>query len=155
VGGLVGLSAVIFRQVMSFFNTRNHYMMLLAQNLYFCSLANNHGALTLIADSAEEEDVKEDMLLYAFLARRPSHYDALADLKSAIQAFVAERCGASIDFDAEDALRRLLADGLVRSDAAGNLTAIAPEDARAHLDLLWDRLLDVDTLDRSASSGAA
>jgi hypothetical protein len=41
---------VIFRQVMSFFNTRNHYMMLLAQNLYFCSLANNRGALTLIAD---------------------------------------------------------------------------------------------------------
>jgi uncharacterized protein DUF3754 len=152
---LAGLSAVIFRQVMGFFNTRNRYMMMLAQNLYFCSLANNHGALTLIADSAEEEDVKEDMLLYAFLARRPSHYDALADLKSAIQAFVAERCGASIDFDAEDALRRLLADGLVRSDAAGNLTAIAPEDARAHLDLLWDRLLDVDTLDRSASSGAA
>ena len=44
-------------------------MMVLAQNLYFCSIANNHGALTLIADSAEEEDVKEDMLLYAFLAR--------------------------------------------------------------------------------------
>ncbi len=34
--GLVGFSAVIFRQVMSFFNTRNHYMMVLAQNLYFC-----------------------------------------------------------------------------------------------------------------------
>ena len=51
---LAGLSAVIFRQVMGFFNTRNRYMMLLAQNLYFCSLANNRGALTLIADGAEE-----------------------------------------------------------------------------------------------------
>jgi hypothetical protein len=152
-GGLVGLSAVIFRQ--DFFNTRNHYMMLLAQNLYFCSLANNRGALTLIADSAEEEDVKEDMLLYALLARRPSHCDALAEIKSAIERFVAERCGATINFDAEDALRRLLADGLVRADAAGNLTAIGPEEARAHLDLLWDRLLDVDTLDHAAPSGAA
>jgi hypothetical protein len=94
----------------------------------------------------EEEDVKEDMLLYAFLARRPSHYDALADLKRAIERFVAERCGAAINFDAEDALRRLLADGLVRLDASGKLTAIAPEDARAHL---WDRLLDVDTLDQA------
>ena len=124
--GLIGLSAVIFRQVMSFLNTRNHYMMLLAQNLYFCSLANNRGALTLIADSAEEEDVKEDMLLYAFLARRPSHYDALAELKSAIEGFAAERCGVTVNFDAEDALRRLLADGLVRSDEGGKLTAIAP-----------------------------
>jgi hypothetical protein len=148
---LAGLSAVIFRQVMGFFNTRNRYMMMLAQNLYFCSLANNHGALTLIADSAEEEDVKEDMLLYAFLARRPSHYGALADLKAAIQRFVAERCGAAIDFDANDALRRLLADGLVSKDAAGNLSAAAPDEARAHLDRLWDRLLDADMLDRSAS----
>jgi hypothetical protein len=37
---IAGLSAVIF-QVMGFFNTRNRYMMVLAQNLYFCSLANN------------------------------------------------------------------------------------------------------------------
>jgi hypothetical protein len=42
---------------MGFFNTRNRpYMMMLAPNFYFCSLANNHGALTLIADSAEEEE---------------------------------------------------------------------------------------------------
>jgi hypothetical protein len=144
-----------FRQVMSFFNTRYHYMMVLAQNLCFCSLAKNRGVLTLIADSAEEEDVKADMLLYAFLARRPSHYDSLADLKSAIERFVAERCGAAINFDSEDALRRLLADGLVRSDAAGKLTAIALEEARHHLDLLWDRLLDADTLDQTASQRTA
>ena len=50
--GIAGLSAVVFRQVMKFFNTRNRYMMVLAQNLYFHSLANNHGALTLIADRA-------------------------------------------------------------------------------------------------------
>lgn len=153
--GLLGFSAVVFRQVMNFFNTRNRYMMVLAQNLYFCSLANNRGALTLIADSAEEEDVKEDMLLYALLVRRSSHCDALAEIKSAIERFVAERCGTTINFDAEDALRRLLADGLVRADAAGNLTAIGPEEARAHLDLLWDRLLDVDTLDHAAPSGTA
>ena len=67
--GLLGFSAVVFRQVTKFFNTRNRYMMVLAQSLYFCSLANNRGALTLIADAAEEEDVKEDMLLYAFLAK--------------------------------------------------------------------------------------
>ncbi len=148
--GLVGLSAVIFRQVMNFFNTRNRYMMVLAQNLYFCSLANNRGALTLIADSAEEEDVKEDMLLYAFLARQPAHYDALGGLKGGIERLLNERCGIGVDFDAGDALRRLLADGLVRADAEGRLTAIAPADAREHLDRLWDGLLDVDRLDQAA-----
>ncbi len=150
--GVFGLSGVIFRQAMNFFHTRNHYMMVLAQNLYFCSLANNRGALTLLADRAEEEDVKEDMLLYAFLARYPSKHDALAEIKSAVIGFLQDRCGVGVDFDAEDALRRLLADGLIRSDAQGNLTAIAPDAAREHLDTLWDRLLDVDSLDRGASS---
>jgi uncharacterized protein DUF3754 len=149
--GILGLSGVIFRQVMKFFNTRNHYMMVLAQNLYFCSLANNRGALTLIADSAEEEDVKEDMLLYAFLARHPST-DALPEMKKAIAHFLEERCGVGVSFDAEDALRRLLADGLVRKDADGKLSALSPAEARAHLDKLWDRLLDVDTLDKQAAS---
>jgi len=148
-GGLAGLSAVIFRQVMKFFNTRNRYMMVLAQNLYFCTLANNRGALTYIADAAEEEDVKEDMLLYSFLARHPSKYDALPEIKREIVNFLAQECGVQVDFDVEDALRRLLADGLVRSDADGNLSAIAPSEARAHLDALWDRLLDTDTLDRA------
>lgn len=151
-GGLAGLSAVIFRQVMKFFNTRNRYMMILAQNLYFCTLANNRGALTYIADAAEEEDVKEDMLLYAFLARRPSKYDALPEIKREIIDFLAQKCGAVVDFDAGDALRRLMGDGLVRSDASGNLSAAAPGEARAHLDALWDRLLDIDTLDKSSAS---
>jgi hypothetical protein len=152
--GIAGLSAVVFRQVMKFFNTRNRYMMVLAQNLYFHSLANNHGALTLIADRAEEEDVKEDMLLYAFLARHPANYDALPAIRDEITRFLKERCGASVNYDAEDALRRLLADGLLRTDDAGNLDAIAPEEARAHLDRLWDRLLDVDSLNRTSNTPA-
>jgi hypothetical protein len=152
--GIAGLSAVVFRQVMKFFNTRNRYMMVLAQNLYFHSLANNHGALTLIADRAEEEDVKEDMLLYAFLARHPANYDALPAIRDEITRFLKERCGARVNYDAEDALRRLLMDGLIRTDDAGNLDAIAPEEARAHLDRLWDRLLDVDSLNRTSNTPA-
>ena len=41
------------------------------------------------------------------------------------------------------------------ADADGKFSAIAPEDARAHLDLLWDRLLDVDSLDRRSQSAGA
>jgi hypothetical protein len=149
--GIFGLSAVIFRQVMNFFNTRNRYMMLLAQNLYFCSLANNRGALTLIADGAEEEDVKKDMLLFAFLAKSPSRRDALPEIKGSVTSFLKETCGVAVNFDAEDALSRLLADGLVSADAQGNLMAIAPNQAREHLDRLLDRLLDVDTLDKEAA----
>jgi hypothetical protein len=150
--GLASLSAVIFRQVNKVFHTRNNYMMVLAQNLYFHALANNHAALTLIADGAEEEDVKEDMVLYAFLAKHPLQYDALAEIKAEIETFFTERCGVTVNFDAEDACRRLLADGLIRNDASGNLDAIAPAEARAHLDKMWDRLLDTDTLAKASQA---
>jgi Protein of unknown function (DUF3754) len=149
---LAGLSAVVFRQVMGFFNTRNRYMIVLAQNLYFCNLTNNRGALTLIADSAEEEDVKEDMLLYAFLTQAPVRRHAFASVKDAIGGFLSTRCGVSGGFDAEDALRRLIADGLVHESADGTLSALAPEQARSHLDRLWDRLLDVDMLDEAVAA---
>jgi transcription initiation factor TFIIIB Brf1 subunit/transcription initiation factor TFIIB len=152
--GLAGLSAVIFRQVMNSFNTRNRYMMVLAQNLYFCSLANNRGALTLIADSAEEEDVKEDMLLYAFLVRGKVRRSDLASVKSEIDAFLSDRCQVAVSFDAEDALRRLMEDGLVTEAADGTLVALAPPAAREHLDKRWDRLLDVDVLDEAAAAHA-
>jgi hypothetical protein len=66
-----------------------------------------------------------------------------------------DRCGVSVNFDAEDALKRLRADGLVSADEDGRLSAIAPDDARTHLDRLWDRLLDVDSLDRQAPSAGA
>ena len=52
-------------------------------------------------------------------------------------------------------MRRLKDDELVSVASDGMITAIAPEEARSHLDRLWDRLLDVDTLDKAASSGAA
>ena len=153
--GLASLSAVIFRQVNKVFHTRNNYMMVLAQNLYFHALANNHAALTLIADGAEAEDVKEDMVLYAFLAKHPLSFDALSEIKAEIETFFTERCGVTVNFDAEDACRRLVADGLVRRDANGDLDAIAPEEARAHLDKMWDRLLDTDTLAKASQAPKA
>ena len=58
-------------------------------------------------------------------------------------------------FGLSAALKRLRADGLVTADKDGKFSAIAPEDARAHLDRLWDRLLDVDSLDRQATSAGA
>lgn len=146
-GAIVGLSGLIFRQVTKFFHTRNRYMMTLAQNLYFHNLANNRGALTLLADRAEEEDVKEDMLLYVFLADRATARAELPAVKRQIEDFLRETCGIHVAFDVEDALSRLRADGIVTEAPDGALTALLPQEAGRHLDTLWDRLLDEDMLD--------
>jgi hypothetical protein len=142
--GLAGLCAVVFRQVMKFFNTRNRYMMMLAQNLYFCSLANNRGALTLLADRAEEEDIKEEMLLYAFLACEPDKYKTLALVEDQAENFLLEHCGVKVGFDAEDALDRVCSTALLKLETGDRYKAIPPAEVRDILAKLWTTIVTPD-----------
>ena len=135
---LAGLAGVIFRQVMSFFNTRNHYMMVLAQNLYFHNLANNRGVLTLLADRAEEEDIKEDLLLYGFLAGHAGPRPTADALKARAERFVHGSCGVGVDFDVQDALDCLGRDGIVTRRPDGTLHALPPREALTVLRRHWE-----------------
>ena len=133
---LAGLAAVIYRQVTQFFFQRTKYMMELANRLYFHSLADNRGALTLLTDRAEEEDIKEDMLLYFFLTNNPVRIDDLDHLDKRIEQFLKDEFGVTADFDMEDVAERLTGDGLIFDNGQGQLVARPIEDARAHLKTL-------------------
>ncbi|HRD76717.1 MAG TPA: TMEM143 family protein, partial [Hyphomicrobiaceae bacterium] len=61
-GAVAGLGGIAARQVFAFLNQRTKYMVTLAQNLYFHSMADNRGVMTLLCDRASEEDVKEEAL---------------------------------------------------------------------------------------------
>lgn len=141
-GALFALGGVLFRQVMSFFNTHQRYMVVMAQNLYFHSLADNRGVLIMIADRAAEEDVKEEMLLYSVLAKETVRRDDLAAVDQAIEEYLLKSFGITVDFDVEDALGRLLADGIVTETPGGLLNAMPPTDAARHIDDMWDVFLD-------------
>ncbi|MFP3920667.1 MAG: DUF3754 domain-containing protein [Dichotomicrobium sp.] len=141
---LGGLGAVFVRQVMNFFNTRNKYMMQLAQNLYFQSLSNNRGALTLLIDRAEEEDIKEDILLYSLLLKERVYRSEIDDAKQAIEQFLKHEFGVSVGFDIMDALDRLSRDGLVREMPDGELRALPLADALDYLRGRWSEALDRD-----------
>ena len=139
-----GFCAVIFRQVSNFFNQRNRYMMVLAQNLYFHSLANNRGALTLLVDRAEEEDIKEEILLYTYLLHNEVPPLERDNAKQQIEGFLYDEFGISIDFDFNDAMDRLIEDGLATEDEQGILRAVSPGIARRDLAEKWNKCLDID-----------
>ena len=141
IGALIGIVAVIIRQVMKFFHQRNEYMMVLAQNLYFHNLADNRGALALLADRAEEEDIKEEMLLYTVLAKESVQRSQLPLLQTAIQNHLRDEFGVNVDYDIMDALQRLLHDGVV-TEKDGTLTTLRPAEACDHIDVKWDAHLD-------------
>lgn len=143
IGGFVGIIALISRQVMKIFNQRTQYMMVLAQNLYFHSLADNHGVLTLMCDRAEEEDIKEELLLYAYLTQYDVPRDALSQAKQAIDAYLKEEFGVDIDYDIEDALSRLEKDGFVYEED-GHLKSLRPAIAAKRAETMWRNIADED-----------
>lgn len=141
-GAVVGLGGVAFRQVMSFMNQKQRYMVVMAQNLYFHSMADNRGVLLKLADRAAEEDVKEEMLLYSVLAKEQASRSDLPAIDAAIEQYLTSSFGVTVDFDLEDALDRLIAEGLVREEANGRLITMPPAEAARHLDGKWDVFLD-------------
>jgi Protein of unknown function (DUF3754) len=141
-GALVGLGGVAARQASNFVAQRNRYMVVMAQNLYFHAMADNRGVITLLADRAAEEDVKEEMLLYSALAKAPANIRELSHVDEAIEQYLARTFNVNVDFDVGDALRRLKQDGIVTELPDGTLQTLAPEQAALRIDELWDNSLN-------------
>jgi hypothetical protein len=142
VGAVVGLGGIAFRQAVNFLNQKQRYMVVMAQNLYFHSMADNRGVLIKLADRAAEEDVKEEMLLYSVLAKEKAKRSDLTAIDAAIEQYLAASFSVNVDFDLEDALGRLIADGIVSESADGTLVTLSPAEAAEHLDARWDVFLD-------------
>jgi hypothetical protein len=142
IGALAGLGGVAMRQASNFINQRNRYMIVMAQNLYFHAVADNRGVMTLLADRAAEEDVKEEMLLYSALAKAPVNVRDLKAVDEAIEAYIKDTFDLDVDFDISDALERLKQDELVTELPDGTLRALPPHAAAKQIDKLWDQCLD-------------
>jgi hypothetical protein len=141
-GAVVGLGGIMFRQAMNFMNQRQKYMVVMAQNLYFHAMADNRGVIIKLADRAAEEDVKEEFLLYAVLAKSTVYRHDLPAVDRAVEKYLKDAFGLDLDFDLDDALSRLIADGLVNEQPDGRLVALAPREAALHIDRMWDQFLD-------------
>jgi hypothetical protein len=141
-GAVAGLGAIAFRQAVNFMNQRQRYMVIMAQNLYFHSMADNRGVMIKLADRAAEEDVKEEILLYSVLAKETVNRRDLTSVDEAIERFLASTFDVVVDFDVSDALARLIGDGLVSEDPDGTLHTLAPREAARHIDRRWDEILD-------------
>lgn len=141
-GAAVGLGSVAARQAVAFMNQKQRYMVVMAQNLYFHSMADNRGAILKIAARGAEEDIKEEVLLYAVLAKEKATRKDLPAIDAAIEQFLTRSFGINVDFEIEDALDRLIRDGIVTEAADGTLATLRPADAAKHIDDKWDIFLD-------------
>ena len=143
VGAVGGIGMVLFRQVMNVMNQKQRYMIIMARNLYFHAMADNRGVMIKLADRAAEEDFKEEILLYSVLAKEQVKTSDLKLVDEAIERYLERVFGLQIDFDVADAYERLLRDGIVTEAPDGAITALPPAQAAAHIDAMWDQVLDL------------
>ncbi len=112
VGGLFG---VALKGFLSYRTTVEKYLKSLTESLYFQNLDNNSGVYTYLMDEAEEEECKEVLLGYAFLAAGKGRTWDLPSLDRAIEAHFRESLGREVDFEVEDSIRKLEDLGLMMS----------------------------------------
>jgi hypothetical protein len=114
----------------------------LAHNLYFHAIADNRGVMTLLAERAAEEDIKEEMLLYSVLAKERVNVRELTAVDEAIEQFLDQTFGIAVECDVERALARLKAEGIVAERPDGTLATLPPHEAALRIDELWRGCLD-------------
>lgn len=140
---LASFGGIVARQASNFVAQRNRYMAVLAKNLYFHSMADNRGVMTLLADRAADEDIKEEMLLYTWVANRPPlRARDLEAVDRDIEGYLKTTFGIDVDFDISDAFTRLKQEGVITELEDGTLKTLSPAEAALHIDKLWDACLD-------------
>jgi hypothetical protein len=136
--GLGTLAGFLFKQISKFKNRKIRFMKALAENLYFKNLDNNAGVFHHLIDAAEEEEFKEAVLAYVFLAATPGGLTRAA-LDRAVEEWLADGWDCRIDFEVDDALAKLARWGLLHQ-ADEHLQVLPLKAARDRLDQIWDNL---------------
>lgn len=158
--GLIGLciaGIIGTRGWVGYKNKRNKYLVNLSRTLYFKTVANNRGVLTLMTDRAEDEEFKETLLAYMFLLSPPNRrgvpgtaytpespgYHTLESLRDQVQKWLLDSFGFDkVAFDVEDALGRLDQMGLLVRHADDTYSVVPVAVA---LDILPTDLLTTST----------
>lgn len=133
IGACVAIYLFIGRQLMRYRFKKLQFIKALADNLYFRNLDNNAGAFHRVLDDACEEDVKEAVLAYRFLAPAPA---TAVQLDAMVERWFTDTLKTTVDFEVEDGLAKLERLGLA-SRSGDTWTALAPAAAEERLRCLW------------------
>ena len=136
---LVGLAGILWRQISKVFVQRTRYMADLAQQLYFCNLDNNFGALAHLSDLALEEEAKETLLAYAFLLQS-EHGLSQETLDTRIESYFKNQFGLDVDYEVEDGVAKLSRGDFLIDHQAPSLQVVPLETALSQMQATWHAL---------------
>jgi len=124
--------------------TKEKHQAKLMKTLYFHNLDNNAGVFDFLVQEAEEEECKEALLAYYFLlTERNANGEPFTEeeLDRRIEQWMEERFGMTLDFEVDDALRKLEEKKLLLKD--GDRYLVPPiDETLIKLDSLWDGVFE-------------
>ncbi|TDY55948.1 uncharacterized protein DUF3754 [Aminivibrio pyruvatiphilus] len=131
---------ITFKVFAKYKNTKEKHQARLMKTLYFHNLDNNAGVFDFLVNEAEEEECKETILAYYFLlAERNASGQpfTLEELDDRIEEWMQEKFGVAMDFEVDDAVRKLEEKGILEQKD-GRYSVPSIRKTLETLDGLWD-----------------
>jgi len=110
---LAGCVGAFMKGVFSFLSSKTKYMQTLSTSLYFQNQANNASVLTRLVDAAEAEESKELLLAYFILYVERDRDYTVEELDGRVERWLRARFDVDVDFEVDDAVRKLIEKGLI------------------------------------------
>ena len=109
--------------------------------MYFNDRGNNQGVFSMLIDLAEEQECKEAMMAYYFLLKSNVKMNE-KELDNFIEEWMEKKHKTKIDFEVDDAIKKLEKLDLVSCDTNGILTVLSMDEALSQMDYIWDNYFD-------------
>ncbi|MFT6180200.1 MAG: hypothetical protein ACJAQT_002094 [Akkermansiaceae bacterium] len=148
MGIVIALGGIAIKQWGGYRKKRIQLLKDVSEQLFFRNLATNRSVFHRIIDSAEEEEIKEMLLVYFHLISSPDERLTRESLDAKIEKWMEERFDSVIDFDIDGPLENLTKlrgpalDGkevaLLEIGEDGVLRTVSLGDAKHLIDHLWD-----------------
>lgn len=124
----------------SFQVSRQTYTLQLTQSLYYQNLDSNGGVLFRLLDEAEEQETREILLAYFYLWRYAGEDGwGMRELDDYVELDLERLLNVAIDFEIDDAVRKLVAAGVVEVLPGERYRARPIGEAQDRLDHRWER----------------
>ena len=141
---LVGIILAFLKGIFGFLNSRTKCMKKFSESLYHKSLSNNVAAVNMLLDQAETQEVKEALLAYYILYIHRDRNLTMKEMDDYAEAELLEAFNFDIDFEEDDALRKLIEKELVtvlpgETEETTRYKVLLPiKAALQQLDSIWD-----------------
>ena len=151
---LMTLGGFAFKQYTSYKNKQIKFQKNITETLFFRKIASNTGVFQYLIDAAEEEECKENILVYYHLLTSDNPLNA-QQLDQSIETWMVRKTGKKIDFDIGNTINNLCSIrgqiklgvdksesevelALLKKDQQQYLQVLPLEQAKRVIDYVWD-----------------